>query len=99
MRILLVEDEERVSDFICRGLTAEQFAVDTAQDGKIGLEFALSYKYDLIILDLMLPGISGTEILSQIRRLNRQMPVLILTARDATSDKVKNFDAGADDYL
>jgi heavy metal response regulator len=99
MRILLVEDEERVSGFIARGLAAEQFAVDTAQDGNSGLEFALSYQYDLIILDLMLPGISGTEILLQIRRSNRQVPILILTARDAIADKIKNFDSGADDYL
>lgn len=99
MRILLVEDEEKVSRFIVRGLIAERFAVDTAIDGNSGLELAQTYEYDLIILDLMLPGIDGTEVLKQIRRTNSNVPVLILTARDAIADKVKNFEAGADDYL
>jgi DNA-binding response OmpR family regulator len=99
MRILLVEDEERVLNFIARGLEAEQYAVDTALDGERGLSFATAYSYDLIILDLMLPGLSGTDILREIRKFNRQIPILILTARDSIADKVKNFDAGADDYL
>lgn len=99
MRILLVEDEQRVLDFIARGLQDEQFAVDTAQTGNSGLEFAKTYNYDMIILDLMLPGMSGTEILKEIRQTNKQVPIIILTARDAITDKVKNFDAGADDYL
>jgi two-component system copper resistance phosphate regulon response regulator CusR len=99
MRILLVEDEEKVSRFIVRGLIAERFAVDTASDGNSGLELAQTYEYDLIILDLMLPGVDGTEVLKQIRRTNSNVPVLILTARDAIADKVKNFEAGADDYL
>src|SRR3989442_1487192 len=99
MRILLVEDEDKVSRFIVRGLTAERFAIDTARDGKSGLELATTYQYDLIILDLMLPGLSGTEVLRQIRHNNPHVPVLILTARDAVADKVKNFEAGADDYL
>jgi len=99
MRILLVEDEDKVSRLIVRGLTAERFAVDTARDGRSGLELATTYEYDLIILDLMLPGLGGTEILRQIRHKNTHVPVLILTARDAVVDKVKNFEAGADDYL
>jgi DNA-binding response OmpR family regulator len=99
MRILLVEDEERVLNFIARGLESEQFAVDTAPDGNDGLAFANTYQYDLIILDLMLPGLSGSEVLREIRRFNKQVPILILTARDAIADKIKNFDAGADDYL
>jgi two-component system copper resistance phosphate regulon response regulator CusR len=99
MRILLVEDEEKVSRFIARGLEAERFAVDTASDGANGLELALAYAYDLIILDLMLPGLSGTEVLRQIRRRNQQVPVLVLTASDAVADKVENFETGADDYL
>ncbi|MEW6738006.1 MAG: response regulator transcription factor [Acidobacteriota bacterium] len=99
MRILLIEDEERVSNFIALGLTAEQFAVDTAQDGSHGLDLAIAYKYDLIILDLMLPGLAGSEILRQIRTINKQLPILILTARDSITDKVENFEIGADDYL
>jgi heavy metal response regulator len=99
MRILVVEDEEKVSRFIVRGLVAERFAVDSALDGISGLERALTYAYDLIILDLMLPGLDGTEVLRRIRRKNETVPVLILTARDAVADKVKNFEIGADDYL
>jgi len=99
MRILVVEDEEKVSRFVMRGLTAERFAVDTARDGKSGLELAQTYQYDLVILDLMLPGLHGGEVLRRIRKSNSQVPVLILTARDALGDKVEHFEAGADDYL
>lgn len=99
MRILLIEDEHKVADFVARGLRAERFAVDVANDGQAGLDFASTYNYDLIILDLMLPGISGTEILKRIRRNGSQTPVLVLTARDGTAEKVENFEAGADDYL
>lgn len=99
MRILLVEDEEKVSRFVARGLTAERFAVDTARDGKAGLEFAQTYQYDLVILDLMLPQLSGSEVLRRLRRTNAEVPILILTARDAVADKVGHFEAGADDYL
>jgi two-component system copper resistance phosphate regulon response regulator CusR len=99
MRVLVVEDEAKVARFISRGLTAERFAVDTAADGRAGLELATAYQYDLIILDLMLPGISGTEVLHQVRRSNAAVPVLILSARDAVSDKVANMELGADDYL
>ena len=99
MRILLVEDEEKVSRFITRGLEAERFAIDAVYDGTSGLEYATTYSYDLIILDLMLPGLSGTDVLRRIRRTNNNVPILILTARDAVRDKVENFEAGADDYL
>lgn len=99
MRILLIEDEKKVSAFVHRGLVAESFAVDVAHDGKSGLELAQSYHYDLIVLDLMLPGMDGTEVLRRVRKSDRQVPVLILTARDAVADKVGNFEAGADDYL
>jgi len=99
MRVLLVEDEEKVSRLVSRGLAAEQYAVDTAFDGRRGLELAETYRYDLIILDLMLPGMNGTEVLLKLRRTNQHVPVLVLTARDALSDKVENFEAGADDYL
>jgi DNA-binding response OmpR family regulator len=99
MRILLVEDEKKVADIIERGLKAERYAVDVCHDGQQGWETANAYDYDLIILDLMLPGLSGTEILERVRRKNSQVPILILTARDGMDDKVNNFERGADDYL
>ncbi len=99
MRILLVEDERKVSSFVERGLVAERYAVDIAADGREGLEMAEAYPYDLIILDLMLPGMDGGNVLQRIRRTNTNVPVLVLTARDAVDDKVRLFDAGADDYL
>jgi two-component system copper resistance phosphate regulon response regulator CusR len=99
MRILLVEDEVKVARFVERGLTAERYAVDLAADGKTGLELATTYQYDLILLDLMLPGLEGTELLRRVRRENASVPVLVLTARDALGDKIAHFEAGADDYL
>ncbi len=99
MRILLVEDEKKVAAIIARGLKAERYAVDVAHDGQSGWEMADAYNYDLVILDLMLPGLSGTEILQRIRRKNQAVPILILTARDSMADKIKNFEVGADDYL
>jgi heavy metal response regulator len=99
MRILLVEDEAKVSTFVARGLTEERFAVDVAKDGKSGLDLATTYHYDLVILDLMLPMLDGHQVLRSIRKENVEVPVLILTARDAVADKVGNFEAGADDYL
>jgi DNA-binding response OmpR family regulator len=99
MRILLVEDEEKVSRFVTRGLEAERFAVDAARDGTSGLELATTYHYDLIILDLLLPGMNGTEVLRRLRQTDANVPVLVLTARDALGDKLENFEAGADDYL
>jgi DNA-binding response OmpR family regulator len=99
MRCLVIEDERKVADFVARGLRAERFAVDVAYDGPSGWEMASLYDYDLIILDLMLPGLGGTEILRRLRRAKKEAPVLILTARDSTEQKVENFEAGADDYL
>jgi len=99
MRILLVEDEKKVAEMVARGLRAERLAVDIACDGETGCQMAATHEYDLAILDLMLPGLSGTEILHRIRRKNPVVPILILTARDATDEKVRNFEAGADDYL
>ncbi len=99
MRILLVEDEEKVANFISRGLREERFAVDAVADGESALAYAAVYEYDLIVLDLMLPRVSGTEVLRRLRDMRVAVPILILTARDAIGDKVANFDAGADDYL
>jgi DNA-binding response OmpR family regulator len=99
MRFLIIEDEKKVADFIARGLKAERYAVDTAYDGREGWEMLEAVEYDLVILDVMLPSLSGTEILRRFRRNNHNTPVLILTARDATTEKVEHFEAGADDYL
>jgi two-component system, OmpR family, copper resistance phosphate regulon response regulator CusR len=99
MRLLLIEDERKVADFVARGLRAERLAVDVAYDGSTGWQMASTVDYDLIILDLMLPGLSGTELLKRFRRKGGNAAVLVLTARDATADKVENFEAGADDYL
>ncbi len=99
MRVLLVEDEEKVARFVARGLKAERYAVDVASDGNSGLDHVRAYSYDLIILDLNLPGMPGTELLKYIRKSHQHVPVLILTARDNITDKVKNFEEGADDYL
>jgi DNA-binding response OmpR family regulator len=99
MRLLLIEDEKKVAEFIARGLRAERYAVDVANDGNAGWEFASTYNYDLVILDLLLPGLSGTEVLKRIRRQSSQTPILVLTARDGTAEKVEHFEAGADDYL
>ena len=99
MRLLLIEDEKKVAEFVARGLRAERFAVDVAHEGQNGWELASTYNYDLIILDLMLPGLGGLEILKRLRAQGSQTPVLVLTARDGTAEKVENFEAGADDYL
>ena len=99
MRLLLIEDERKVADVVARGLRAERFAVDVTYDGDTGWQMASTVDYDLIILDLMLPGLNGTELLRRLRRKGSKAPVLVLTARDATKDKVENFEAGADDYL
>jgi DNA-binding response OmpR family regulator len=99
MRILLVEDEEKVARFIERGLKAELYVVDIASDAKTALHHLDHFSYELTILDLNLPDISGHEVLRSIRKSNRMLPVLILTARDSIADKVENFELGADDYL
>jgi len=99
MRLLLVEDEEKLARLVKRALVAERFSVDTARDGRAGMELASQYDYDLLVLDLQLPEMSGSEILRRVRRLNPNVPVIILTARDAVVDKVSHFEAGADDYL
>jgi DNA-binding response OmpR family regulator len=99
MRLLLIEDEKKVAEFVARGLRAERFAVDVANDGQHGWELASTYSYDLVLLDLMLPGLSGTEVLKRLRKRTTQTPILVLTARAGTDEKVEHFEAGADDYL
>jgi two-component system copper resistance phosphate regulon response regulator CusR len=99
VRLLIVEDDPKLAEFVARGLRAQSFAVDLAADGREGQSFIDTYSYDLLILDLMLPHVSGTELLRRVRQSHPSLPVLVLTARDATDDKVRHFEAGADDYL
>ena len=99
MRILLVEDEHRLSNVVKKGLVEEGFAVDQAFDGEEGLYLAESESYDLIILDLMLPKIDGIEVCLQLRKKKIRTPILMLTAKTKTEDKVVGLDSGADDYL
>ncbi|MCC2659103.1 MAG: two component heavy metal response transcriptional regulator, winged helix family [Panacagrimonas sp.] len=99
MRILIVEDEDKTSSFLSRGLRESGFLVDTSPDGERALLLVLERSYDLVILDVMLPGIDGWEVLRQIRARGLRMPILFLTARDAVDDRVRGLDAGADDYL
>ena len=99
MRILLVEDEAKVSRVVALGLKAEHYAVDTAMDGREGLELSVVNPYDLLIVDLMLPVMNGTELIRRVRAINPDVPILVLTARDALADKVTNFESGADDYM
>src|SRR5438477_6765390 len=99
MRILVVEDETKVASFIRRALEEESYAVDLCSEGVAGLERARAGAYDLVILDLMLPGLSGLEVLTTLRKERLLTPILILTARSEVDQKVKGLDAGADDYL
>ncbi|RMG98047.1 MAG: DNA-binding response regulator [Candidatus Dadabacteria bacterium] len=99
MRILVVEDEAKVASFIRKGLEEERYAVDVAGDGEEGLELAELNPYDLIVLDLMLPGLDGFRFIQKLRGQGIATPILVLTARDSVSDKVKGLDLGADDYL
>lgn len=99
MRILVIEDEKKVGQFVRQALEEENYAVDHALDSEEGLDLAKSYEYDLIVLDLMLPKKPGIAVLKEIRRTGNKTPVLVLTAKDATPDKVSALDAGGDDYL
>lgn len=99
MRLLLIEDEPKVANFIARGLRAEGWALDVANDGEDGLARATEVPYDIVILDLMLPKLSGTEVLRILRARGIQTAILILTARGEMGDKVLHFEGGADDYL
>lgn len=99
MKILVVEDEPKTGTYLTRGLTEAGFVVDCARDGRDGLHLAMTEHYDLIVLDVMLPGIDGWEVLREMRRADRQAPVLFLSARDQVDDRVKGLELGADDYL
>jgi heavy metal response regulator len=99
MRILVIEDEKKVANFIKKGLEEEHYAVDTAYDGEVGLFMAEVNEYDLIVLDLMIPKIDGLEVLKRIRGSKNNVPILVLTAKAAVVDIVKGLDTGCDDYL
>ena len=98
MKILVIEDEPKAADYIRQGLSESGYTVEVAHDGLDGLHAAANGDHDLLILDVMLPGIDGFAVLSALRT-TKQTPVLMLTARGKTDDKVKGFDLGADDYL
>lgn len=99
VRILIVEDEKGISNFLKDGLEEEGFAVDFAVEGRKGLELASSNDYDLLIFDWMLPGLSGIELCREFRKLNQTSPVIFLTARDTVQDVVFGLEAGANDYI
>jgi two-component system copper resistance phosphate regulon response regulator CusR len=99
LKILIVEDEPKTGDYLKQGLTESGFVVDLARDGTDGLHAAMTEPYDLVVLDVMLPGRDGWSVLQAIRRAGRDMPVLFLTARDQIEDRVKGLEIGADDYL
>ncbi len=99
MKILLVEDDPKVSRIVATGLNAERFLVDTAIDGREGVEMTINNPYDLVIVDIHLPLLSGTEVVKRIRSHNKEVPILMLTAYDAIAVKVAHFEIGADDYL
>jgi two-component system copper resistance phosphate regulon response regulator CusR len=98
MRILLIEDEPKLADYVRKGLTENGFVVDMAHDGIDGRHLALEGEYDLVLLDVMLPGIDGFSVLAALRQ-HKKTPVLMLTARDKVEDRVLGLDSGADDYL
>ena len=99
MQILIVEDEEKIANFLRRGLLEESYAVDVAGDGEDALYKFDINEYDLVILDLLIPKIDGISVCRKIREVNTSTPILMLTAKDATEDKIKGLDAGADDYM
>jgi two-component system copper resistance phosphate regulon response regulator CusR len=98
-RVLLIDDEERILNFVRRGLEAEGMAVDVAPDGETGLELALSRPYDLVILDLVMPGLDGHDVLRRILEHKQAQPVLVLSALNDTASKVSSLEGGAEDYI
>jgi len=99
VRILVIEDEAKTSKFLKKGLGEAGFVVDVARDGLDGLHLAQELQFDLVILDVMLPGLDGWQVLTRLRHAGRRAPVLFLTARDAVHERVRGFELGADDYL
>ncbi|MCX5804903.1 MAG: response regulator transcription factor [Proteobacteria bacterium] len=99
MNVLIIEDEEKLASFISKGLEEEGYTVETAYDGKTGLEFLGEHSYDIILLDLMIPEIDGFEVLRNMRTWGIDTPVLIITAKTSKEDVIKGLDTGSDDYL
>jgi len=99
MKILIVEDEKKSADYLKKGLQETGFVVDVADNGDDGLEMSLRGEYDIVLLDITLPGCDGWHILTEIRRRGLDLPVMFLTARDGVNDRVKGLELGADDYL
>lgn len=99
MRILVVEDEPKLNELICKRLRLEHYSVDACLDGREAMDYLSCAEYDAIVLDIMLPGASGFEVLRTLRDRRDRTPVLFLTARDSIDDRVAGLDAGADDYL
>ncbi len=99
MRILLVEDEPAIAQFIRQGLTEANYTVDVVGDGSDALDYALATEYDAIVLDILLPRLDGLQILQALRARGKTTPILLLTARDTVEDRVRGLDHGADDYL
>lgn len=99
MRILVADDEAKIAQFIRKGLKEEGYAVDVASDGDEALNLALHEDYDAVVLDIMLPGMDGIGVLKKLRATRPDLPVMLVSARDQVSDKVRGLDAGADDYL
>ncbi len=99
MKILIIEDEKKIVSFVKNGLKSEGFTVDSANDAEEGLFLAGESHYDLIVLDIMLPGMDGISLCRKLRSMGKTMPIIMLTAKDAVEDRVKGLDAGADDYL
>lgn len=99
MKLLIVEDEEKVAHFISRGLEEEGYSIDVAHDGRKGLDLLKEFTYDLVLLDLMIPEINGLDLLKTIRSWGNNTPVLIITAKSSKEDVVKGLDTGSDDYL
>jgi len=99
MRLLLVEDDEKIASFVEKGLKSSGFAVDLAQTGTLGLDYALSAEYDTLIVDIMLPEMDGFELIRQLRARGKNTPIIVLSARGRVDDRVKGLEAGADDYL
>jgi two-component system OmpR family response regulator len=99
MRLLLIEDDAKTASFILRGLRESGYAVDHAGDGQSGLHMALHEPYDAAIIDVMLPKLDGLSLIAELRRKNQKLPVIILSARGSTGDRVKGLETGSDDYL
>jgi two-component system, OmpR family, copper resistance phosphate regulon response regulator CusR len=99
MRILIVDDEDKTRNYLNKGLSEHGFIIDTAPDGEEGLHLAKNIEYDLIVLDVMMPKRDGWDVLKILRDMEKQIPVLFLTAKDAVADRVKGLELGADDYL